>query len=498
MTEKIKAFSFEGGDSEISGVKNKGSVFMKSLFSKMSDALQLLGRSMLLAISVMPAAAILNRIADDDLLNIPFLKEAAWTIFAIIPILFAISIAGGIAKDKNVAAGLSGVIVYEILVRTLIGNEEGINSFGRVAVENVDNNILIGIIAGIIAGVSYEKFKNKELPNALSFFSGRRLVAIMASLFAIVAALVLAFVFPVLDRGIYHVGVFIGEATAGPFFFSFLNRLLIPTGLHHIINSYIQFQLPSALPEFAEVAGEIPRFFSGDPTAGTYMSGAFSMMMFGLPGAALAMYKTAREENKQKVKGLLLGAAFTSFLTGITEPIEFSFIFISPVLFVLHATLAGLNNVISNIFNVGIVGVGGAGLIDYILQFNQATNALFVPIVGAITFVFYYFTFTFFIKKLDIQTPGREKEAIVSITEEIPEDEKAAKILELLGGEPNIRDLDNCITRLRLEVEDMDMIDVEGLKQLGMREVVKLKNGKVHVIVGLEVEQLAPKIKALM
>jgi len=470
----------------------------KNAFSRLGDAIQLLGRSMLLAISVMPAAAIVNRLADGDLFAIPFLKEAAWTIFAVIPVLFAISVAGGIAKDSNVAAGLSGFIIYEVLVRTLGElNDSGLNSFGREAVVNVRSNIMLGIIAGILAGIAYNQFKDVQLPSGLAFFSGRRLVAIMALAYAILAAIVLSFVFPPLNNLIYSWGVMLGEMQTGPFWFSFTNRLLIPTGLHHIPNSYIQFQLPSPLPEFAHLEGEIPRFFGGDPTAGTYVSGGFAMMMFGLPGAAFAMYRTAYPENRERVKGLLLGAAFTSFLTGITEPIEFSFIFASPVLFILHGVLNGIGNVLMNVFNVRIVGVGGSGIIDYVLQFSQARNPLMVIVVGLISFAMYYFSFTFLIQKLDIKTPGREDEP-VEILEEVPEIEKPERVLEYLGGPANIIELDNCITRLRLVVEDMDKVDDEKLKGMGMQEVIKMRGGKVQVIVGLEVEQLATKIQALL
>lgn len=471
---------------------------MKQVLSKISDSLQTLGRSMMLAISVMPAAAILNRISDEDLLNIPFLKTAAWTVFAILPILFAVSIAGGIAKDHNVAAGLAAVVVYEILVRTLQEVANGLNSFGREAVANVNSNIMIGIIAGIVAGLSYEKFKNTQLPSALSFFSGRRLVAIMASFFAIIVAWVLSFVFPPLDMAINQLGIAIGNASSGPFLFGFLNRLLIPTGLHHIINTYIQMQLPSQLPEFSNVFGEIPRYFAGDPTAGRFVSGFFPMMMFGLPGAAYAMYRCAAPENKGKIKGLLFGAAITSFMTGITEPIEFSFMFVSPILYFIHAVLLGLSNVICNIFGAKIVGVGGSGLIDFILQYNKASKPLLVLLIGLIFSLLYYVIFTFMIKKFNLKTPGREVSTSDEVTNDLSTDDKARSILPLLGGATNLISIDNCITRLRLEVNDQELIDVDALKNLGMIEVIKLTNNKVQVIVGLEVEQLAPQLRQLV
>lgn len=471
---------------------------MKKFFSKLNEFFQLLGRSMLLAISVMPAAAILNRLASDDLFNIPFLKEAAWTIFAILPMLFAVSVAGGIAKDKHVAAGLSSLVVYEILVRTLrpIGDTM-LNSYGREALPTIESNILVGIIAGIIAGFAYEKYKDKKLPSALEFFSGRRLVVIMSSFYAIIAGIIMSFIFPTVSNAFDAIGLYIGGIKPGPFIFGFLNRILIPTGLHHVVNTYIQMQLPSPDPAFVDVVGEIPRYFAGDPTAGTFVSGFFPMMMFGLMGAAYAMYKTARDENKEQVKGLLFGAALTSFVTGITEPIEFSFMFVSPLLFLTHAILTGLSNVLSNLFNIRIVGVGGSGIVDYVLQFNKSTNPFRVIIVGIILAALYYFIFKFLIIKFDLKTPGREMEDTV-VASDMPIDEKSRKILELIGGKENVVEIDNCITRLRLIVNDFSAIDKKGLKELGIIEVIQMSNGRVHVVVGLGVESIANQIKELL
>src|SRR5574344_236459 len=480
---------------------NKKEEFMKNntFFSRLSEKLQVLGRSMLLAISVMPAAAILNRLASDDLLNIPFLKEAAWTIFAILPLLFAVSVAGGITKDKHVAAGLASVVVYYIITRTLkpLG-DDGLNSFGRQAIETIEYNILVGIIAGIIAGLTYEKFKDKELPKALAFFSGRRLVIIMSSFFAIIASVIMAYVFPYVDTAFQNFGVFLGNAKSGPFLCGFFNRLLIPTGLHHIINTYIQMQLPSSLPEFANVSGEIPRYFAGDPTAGTFVSGMFPMMMFGLVGAALAMYKTSYLQNKKRVKGLVYAAALATFFTGITEPVEFSFMFVSPVLFLTHALFTGLSNVICNILGIKIVGVGGSGLIDYVLQFNKATKPILMLAVGIGMMALYYFVFTFLIKKLDLKTPGREDATVVNKNEDINISDKSRLILKYIGGKENINTLENCITRLRLNLKDPSLVDDEKLKELGVIEVMHMSNNNVHVVIGLEVEKVANEILELM
>ena len=414
-------------------------------------------------------------------------------------VLFAISVAGGIAKDKHVAAGLTGFLVQQIFTRTLgeLG-DTGLNAFGQMAITRVDNNILLGIIAGVIAGVTYEKFKNKQLPDALAFFGGRRLVIIMGCFFAIVAAGILSFVFPAIERGFNALGVGIAEAgTFGPFLYGVFNRLLIPTGLHHIVNTYIQMQLPSPDLVWAAanpgIIGEIPRFFAGDLTAGTYRSGFFPMMMFGLPAAGLAMYHCARPENRNKVKGLLYGAALTSFITGITEPIEFSFMFISPILFLLHAVLMGVANTIANVFGAKMVGVGGSGVIDFILQYNQAVRPMMLIVTGLIMSCLYYFSFRFLIEELNLSTPGREPE-----TREIDEmelDAKALKVIELLGGQGNILELDNCITRLRLKLADSTLVDAKALKDIGMIEIIRQSDNRMQVIVGLEVEVLANEMR---
>ena len=468
-------------------------------YKKLSSGVQVVGRSMLLAIACMPAAAILNRLGDKDLLNLPFIKEAAWTIFAVLAVLFAISVAGGIAKDKHVAAGLTGFLVQQIFTRTLgeLG-DTGLNAFGQMPISFVENNILLGIIAGIIAGVTYEKFKNKQLPDALAFFGGRRLVIIMGCLFAIVAAGALSIIFPTIERGFNALGVGISEAgEIGPFLFGFFNRLLIPTGLHHIINTYIQMQLPSAdlawVASNPGIVGEIPRFFAGDPTAGTYVAGFFPMMMFGLPAAGLAMYHSARPENQTKVKGLLLGAALTSFITGITEPIEFSFMFISPILFLLHAFLMGIANLITNMFDARMVGVGGSGIVDFILQFSQGTRPMMLVLAGLIMSALYYFSFRFLIEKLNLKTPGREPESREIDMMEL--DAKALKVIELMGGQSNIVELDNCITRLRMRLADASLCDDDALKKIGMIEIIRQSDHRVQVVVGLEVEQLANEMR---
>ena len=472
---------------------------MSNSLNKFNDKLQVFGRSMLLGIAALPAAAILNRLADGDLLNIPFLKEAAWTIFAILPLIFAVSVAGGITKDKHIASGIGAVIAYNILIRTLrpVGDTD-LNSFGRVAIPTIESNIFVGIVAGLIAGICYERYKEKVLPKGLEFFSGRRLVIIMSSFFAIITAWIFSFIFPALDAAVLSLGQWLGEVAPGPFLFAFFNRLLIPTGLHHIINIYIQMQLPSALSEFASVTGEIPRFFAGDPTAGTFVSGMFPMMMFGLPGAALAMYKTSYLENKERVKGLLLGAGFTAFLTGITEPVEFSFMFVSPLLFVMHALYTGIGTVIMNLLGAKMVGVGGSGIIDYVLQFNKGTKPLLVIPVGLAIFALYYFTFKYVIEKKDVKTPGREDATIQTVNKDVILSEKARLVLEYIGGRENIVEFENCITRLRLKLKDPSLVKVDKLKEIGVIEVMKMSNNNVHLVVGLEVEQLANEITPLL
>ncbi|MDO4594691.1 MAG: PTS transporter subunit EIIC [Tissierellia bacterium] len=265
-----------------------------------------------------------------------------------------------------------------------------------------------------------------------------------------------------------------------------------------MINTYIQMQLPSSLDAFKSVSGEIPRYFAGDPTAGTYVSGMFGMMMFGLVGASLAMYKQAYKQNKERVKGLLYAAALCTFVTGITEPIELSFMFVSPVLFVVHALFTGLSNVICNIFNIKIVGVGGSGLIDYILQFNKATHPILLIFEGIFMFFLYYLTFSFLIKKLNLKTPGREDITINTINKDINISEKSRRILQYIGGNNNIEEFENCITRLRIKLYDINKLDVKKLKEFGVIEVMKMSNNNVHLVIGLEVEKIANEIESIL
>lgn len=454
----------------------------KNVFSK----LQLLGKSLMLPIAVLPVAAILLRFGSADLLDVPFIKAAGGSIFSNLSLLFAIGIAFGIAKGNHGAAGLAGAISFFII-------EAGAKSIN----DSIKMGVLSGIIAGIIAGNIYNKFENTKLPEWLGFFGGRRFVQIMSALVSIIASGILGYGFPLIQKGIDALGMWmIKSGEIGLFIYGVLQRLLIPLGLHHVLNSIVRF----LFGEYTNSAGEVfigdqVRFFAGDPTAGIYMTGAYVVMMFGLPGAALAMYKCAKQENKKIILGVLISVTLTTFFTGITEPIEFLFMFSAPLLFILHAVYMGLAYVITN--SLGILhGFGfSAGFIDYILNFGLATKPLLLLPVGVGFFLLYYVSFTYIIKKFNYQTLGREDVTLKKSEKLISVDEEIDNFILALGGIENFITVDSCITRLRLDMVNRNIIDLELLKKLGSKGVIKPGQMSVQVILGAKAERVANKIK---
>ncbi|SFL95901.1 Phosphotransferase system IIC components, glucose/maltose/N-acetylglucosamine-specific [Halanaerobium salsuginis] len=303
---------------------------MKKIFAQ----LQRIGKSLMLPIAVLPAAALLLRLGAPDVLDIPFIMAAGSAIFDNLALLFGIGVAVGIAFDSSGSAGLAGAVGYFVITN----GTQAINA-------DINMGVLAGIIGGLTAGVLYNRFHAIKLPDFLGFFGGRRFVPIITGAAGVILAGVFGFIWPPIQNVIQLAGQWIINAGAiGVFVYGFLNRLLIPVGLHHVINSFIWF----VFGEFTNAAGEVvtgdlSRFFAGDPSAGFFMSGFFPIFMFGLPAAALAMYHAAKPENKSAVAGIFLSVALTSFLTGITEPIEFSFMFLAPLLYVIHALLTGLS-----------------------------------------------------------------------------------------------------------------------------------------------------------
>lgn len=452
--------------------------------------LQKIGKSLMLPIAVMPAAALLLRLGQDDLLGIPFISAAGNAVFGHLALLFAIGIAIGFSKDGSGAAALAGAVGYFVLTE------------GAAAInETVNMGVLGGIISGIIAGLLYNKYHDIRLPEWLGFFGGKRFVPIITSLVMIIIAFLFGYVWPPVQAGINGVGDWIiGAGAAGVGVFGFLNRLLIPVGLHHILNTLVWFEFG----EFTNAAGDVIkgdlwRFLAKDPSAGIFMTGFFPIMMFGLPGAAFAMVAAAKKERRKAVAGAMAGLAFTSFLTGITEPIEFLFMFLSPVLYFIHAILTGLAMSISYLLDIHHGFGFSAGALDYILNFGIAQKPVLLAGIGLLYGLLYFVVFYFLIKKLDLKTPGREDE----IAGEFEGNsalkgnyaEAAVAYLEALGGRENLEEIDNCVTRLRLKVKDIAMVDEGRLKQLGAKGVIKLSKTSLQVIVGTDVEFLANELK---
>ncbi|MCF6410320.1 N-acetylglucosamine-specific PTS transporter subunit IIBC [Pseudalkalibacillus salsuginis] len=453
--------------------------------------LQRIGRALMLPIAIMPAAALLLRLGQDDLLGIPFIAAAGAAIFDHLPLLFAIGVAIGLAKDSNGAAGLAGAVGFFILTQ----GTQAIN-------EDINMAFLGGILSGVVAGLLYNRFYDIELPDYLGFFGGRRFVPIVTAGAMVLLAAIFGFVWPPIQDGINAVGQWIIDAgAAGVGIYGFMNRLLIPIGLHHVLNSLVWF----VFGEYNGATGDLHRFFAGDPEAGIFMAGFFPIMMFGLPAACFAMIAAAKKEKKKAVTGMLIGLAFTSFLTGITEPIEFSFMFLSPILYGVHAFLTGSAMVVAYVLDIHHGFGFSAGAIDFFLNLGIAKGEWLLFGVGLVYAVIYFVVFYFLIKALDLKTPGREDD-----TEEEDEeletgtltgnkhDVMAHHFLQALGGGQNIQALDSCATRLRLKVADMDSVDEKGLKKHGARGVMKIDRNNLQVIVGTNVEFVATSMQRQM
>ncbi|MBW6409413.1 N-acetylglucosamine-specific PTS transporter subunit IIBC [Clostridium weizhouense] len=470
--------------------------------------LQRIGKSLMLPIACLPIAGIMLRIGQPDVINalsfIPFLKtilpffaSAGGALFDNLPLLFAIGVSVGLSDDQNGAAGLAGVITY--LTLTNVTKQYWSMNYTPEVAATLKISFLGGILAGVIGGLSYNKFRGVKLPDSLAFFGGRRFVPIMAGLIAFIVAIPLGMIWPSIQNALSGASAGIaGMGAIGVALFGIFNRLLIPIGLHHVLNSFFWFQLG----EFNGVTGDLSRFFQGDPNAGHFMAGFFPVMMFGMPAIALAIYFAAKKEKKKEVAGMLISIALTAFLTGVTEPLEFLFIFLSPFLLVAHALLTGLSCFIVDTMGVLHGFTFSAGFIDYALNFNLATKPLLILIIGLIIGALYFVIFLTLIKKLNLPTPGREEDDDDEFTENESlnsgNDNVYAKYIEYLGGKENILKVDNCATRLRLEVKDSALVEDKKLKSVGARGVVRLDKSSVQVIVGTNVEFVADGIKDLM
>jgi N-acetylglucosamine PTS system EIICBA or EIICB component len=479
---------------------------------------QQLGRALMLPIAVLPIAGLLLRLGQPDLLNIPFVAAAGDAIFSNLGLLFAVGVAVGFARESHGAAGLAGAVGFFITIK---GTEalvavppavlEGLAGAARdLAVSGYKARLAskismpAGILSGLFAGVLYNRYKDIKLPEYLAFFGGRRFIPIVTGLACLVLAMVFGFGWPVIEAGLDGVSRWVfSTGRFGLFLFGMLNRLLIVTGLHHILNNIAWF----LLGDYNGVTGDLKRFFAGDPTAGSMMTGYFAVIMFGLPAACLAMYRAAPAHNRARVGGVLLSMALTSFLTGVTEPIEFAFMFLAPPLYLLHAVLTGIALVVMDMLGVKLGFGFSAGMFDYVLNFKQSTRPLLLLPVGAVYFALYYGLFSFCISRFDLKTLGREDEAPAPAAGAASLDggslpapalTRGEAWLKALGGASNIQTVDACTTRLRLSVADNARIDEPTLKSLGSRGVIRPSPGSIQVIIGPQADQVSSEIQEVL
>lgn len=520
---------------------------------KIFGVLQRVGRSFMLPIAILPAAGLLlgfggsfsnattletyglmGIMGPGTILNAIFIvmREAGDIVFANLPIIFAIGVAIGMAKQEKAVAALAAAIAFFIMhasigaLITISGGPESMLSGATADVCGI-TSLQMGVFGGILVGLGvaalHNRFYKIELPQVLSFFGGTRFVPIISALVYTLVGILMFFVWPVIQSGIYAVGdLVLRSGYFGTWIYGLMERLLIPFGLHHVF--YLPFW-QTALGGTLEVDGQLiegaqniffaqlasPNVQQFAVSATRFMSGKFPLMIFGLPGAALAMYHTARPENRKKVGGLLLSAALTSMLTGITEPLEFTFLFVAPLLYGIHCVFAGLAYMLMHVFNVGVGMTFSGGLIDLflfgILQGNAKTNWIWIVVVGIFYFIIYYFIFRFLIKKLNYKTPGRGEEDGIKLytRKDVEEKSKKAKkgsdegkkdregesasmllsrdICLGLGGVKNISDIDCCATRLRCTVHNAELVNDVLLKQTGASGVIHKGNG-VQIIYG--------------
>ena len=468
--------------------------------------MQKLGKSLMLPIAVLPVAGLLLRFGQADLLDLPYVAAAGNAVFANLGLLFAIGVAVGLARESNGAAGLAAAVAYlvtsegaklliDVPAAELATAAEG--EAARLAQAYKDAAIAklsvpAGLLSGITAGLLYNRYADIRLPDYLAFFAGRRFVPIVSGFAALALSAVFGYGWPLLETAMNTLSESVVEAGEfGLFLYGVLNRALIITGLHHILNNLAWF----LVGDFDGVTGDLRRFFAGDPAAGAFMSGFFPVMMFGLPAACLAMYHSARQQRRKAVAGLLSSMALTSFLTGITEPIEFTFIFLAPLLYALHAVLTGISMALMNGLDVRLGFGFSAGLFDYLLNFSRAQNPLLLLPVGALYFAIYYFTFRYIIVRFDLHTPGRDAEAPALAPGEPAVADEAAAFIAALGGTGNLLDIDACATRLRLRVGDQARLNEAALKALGATAVMRPSADTVQIIVGLRADQIASAMR---
>ena len=468
-------------------------------------------------VAVLPAAAILLGLGywidpvgwgGESVLAAFFIKSGG-AIIDNMPILFAIGVAFGMSKDKNGSAALAGLVSFLVVTTLLspgaVGMIKGIPANEVPAGFAKINNQFTGILCGVISSALYNKFSEVELPKFLSFFSGKRLVPIISSFVMMLVSFILMYIWPAVYSGLVSFGEGISKlGPVGAGIYGFFNRLLIPVGLHHALNSVFWFDVAGIndIPNFLGGAKSIAEGTAVIGKTGMYQAGFFPIMMFGLLGACLAFVRTAKPQNRAKISSIMLAAGFASFFTGVTEPIEFAFMFVAPALYLVHAVLTGISVFIAASMH-WMAGFGfSAGFIDLVLSTrNPLAQGWYMLIIqGLVFFVIYYVVFKFAIEKFNLKTPGREDDdtAEETATSKVTSNtELATALLPLLGGKANIINIDYCTTRLRLDVADSSVVKEGEIKKL-VPGVLKPSKTAVQVIVGPEVEFVATELKKLV
>ncbi len=468
---------------------------MKISFKGAFSLLQKIGKCMMLPVSVLPVAGILLGIGSANFSWLPgwlsqIMATAGSAIFGNLALLFAIGVAIGLTENDGVAA-MAGTVGYVVFLATMgtCAKLFGVETTSVMGIPSIETGVFGGIIVGLIAAMVFNRFYRIKLPDYLGFFAGKRSVPIITAFAVIGAGAVLSFIWPPIDNVIdafSHWAVHERPALAFTIY-GVVERALIPFGLHHVWNVPFFFQAGDYTdPATGTVVhGEIARFIHGDPTAGR-MTGGYLFKMFGLPAAALAIWRAARPENRKRIGGIMISAAVTAFLTGITEPIEFAFLFVAPALYAVHALLAGLAYFVCITLNIRHGFTFSHGLIDFIVLYPKSHNALWLLVIGPIWAAMYYGIFSYAIRRFNLMTPGREVEdEAVRATGSVSGDNFALQLVRAFGGRSNIASLDSCITRLRVKLHDVNKADANKLKALGAAGVVVVGDG-VQAIFGTQ------------
>lgn len=466
------------------------------MFRNAFASLQKVGKSLMLPVSVLPIAGILLGVGSADFSWLPavvshIMAEAGGSVFANMPLIFAIGVALGFTNNDGVSA-LAAVVAYGIMVKTIAVIAPLILHMPADEISGkrlADTGVLGGIAAGAVAAYMFNRFYRIKLPEYLGFFAGKRFVPIISGFSAILLGGILAFIWPPIGNAVQTFSQWAAyqNSVAAFAIYGIVERALVPFGLHHIWNVPFQMQIGEYVNSAGQVFhGDIPRYIAGDPTAGK-LSGGFLFKMYGLPAAAIAIWHSAKPENRAKVGGIMISAALTAFLTGITEPIEFTFMFVAPVLYAIHAILAGLAFPICILLGMRDGTSFSHGLIDFIVLSGNSSRIWLFPLVGICYGFVYYIIFRLLIVKLDLKTPGRESESDEQMLRS--GSEMSAALVATFGGKKNILNLDACITRLRVSVEDISKVDQAGLKKLGAAGVVVSGSG-VQAIFGTKSDNL--------